>query len=67
MFAVEPAKAASEGEAADAGHRDDPEGGRQPERLRLVIELAQRQAPLGLRGSPHRIDPHTFHERQVEH
>ena len=40
VFAVEPAEAAPEGEPGDTGHRDDPEGGRQPERLSLVIELA---------------------------
>src|SRR5215212_2545583 len=67
VFAVEPAETASEGETGDTGHRDNPEGSRQPERLRLVIELAQRQSCLSLHKSMHRIDPNTFHGRQVEH
>jgi hypothetical protein len=67
VFAVEPAEAAPEGEPGDTGHRDDPEGGRQPELLRLVVELAQRQSCLGFRRSPRRIDPDAFHGRQVEH
>src|SRR3712207_5238236 len=41
VLTVEPAEAAPEGEPCDTSHRDHPEGGRQPELLRLQIELAE--------------------------
>jgi hypothetical protein len=67
VLAVEPAETASEGQSGYACHRDDPEGRCQPERLRLVVELAQGKARLGPRPPPRRIHPHALHGRQVEH
>src|SRR5919199_907335 len=63
VFTIKPSDATSEGEPCDTGHRNDPEGSRQPEPLGLVVELAQREARLSFRGSSQRIDPDTFHGR----
>src|SRR4029450_13862014 len=67
VLAVEPAEAAPQREARYPGHRDDPERGRQPESLRLVVELAQREPGLGFGATLSRIDADAFHGRKVEH
>jgi len=67
VLAVEPAETAPEREAGYTGHRDDPEGGRQPEHLRLVVELAQCEPGLGLGGTSGRVDADALHGREVEH
>ena len=46
VLALEPADAAAERQARDAGGRDGAAGGREAERLRLAVELAPRQARL---------------------
>ncbi len=46
----QPADAAAEGDSADPRHRDGTAGGRQPERLRLVVKIAQERAALGTRS-----------------
>ena len=65
--AREPADAAAEGEAADAGVRDRPAGRGQTERLRLPVDVGPQRAA----GDPHRrsrrIDMHTAHRREVDH
>ena len=47
LLAHEPADAAAEGEARDAGRRDEPAGGGEPEGLRLGVEVLPQQAGLG--------------------
>ena len=51
MLAHDPADPAAERETGDAGVRDDARRHRQPERLRLLVELAQEDARLNARGS----------------
>jgi hypothetical protein len=65
--AIEPADAAAEREARDAGGRDHAAGRRQAERLGLAVELAPRHAGPGPRGPVHRVDPDALHGRQVDH
>jgi hypothetical protein len=67
VLAVEPAEAAPEREARYAGHRDYPQRGRQPERLRLVVELAQGQPGLGFGGASGGVYADALHGREVEH
>jgi len=67
VLAVEPAEAAPEGEARYAGYRDHPEGGRQPERLRLVVELAQSEPGLGFGGASDGVYADALHGREVQH
>ena len=47
LLAHEPADAAAEGEARDAGGRDQAAGGREPEGLCLGVEVLPEQAGLG--------------------
>ena len=61
VLALQPADAAAEREPGDAGRRDRAAGRRQPERLRLAVELAPGQAGLGARDPAPGIDPHALH------
>ena len=45
VLAHQPADAAAEREAADAGRRDQAAGGREPVRLGLVVDVAPRRTP----------------------
>src|SRR6476469_5970211 len=56
VLALEPADAAAERQARDAGARDGAAGGREAERLRLAVELAPRQARLRAHGARVRVD-----------
>jgi hypothetical protein len=49
--AAEPAEAAAEREPGDAGRGVDPERRREPERLRLPVEVAEPDAGLDARGA----------------
>ena len=49
VLALQPADPAAEREPGDAGVRDDSAGRREPERLRLVVELAPEHAGLNSR------------------
>ena len=60
-------QSAAERDAGDAGRRDDAAGRREAERLRLVVEVAPRRAPLDARRFRVRVDAHRVHRRQVDH
>jgi hypothetical protein len=62
----QPADTAAEGEPGDPGRRHQPTGEREPELLRLVVEVAPQAT--GLRDDPPscRVDPDPPHRRQVE-
>ena len=46
---------------------DDPADRRQPEELRLAVELAPEHAGLSARGARRRIDSDSLHRREVDH
>src|SRR5204862_7817673 len=56
VLAHQPADAAAERQAGDAGARDEPAGRREPERLRLVVEAGPGDAGLGAGDAPLRVD-----------
>src|SRR6185436_16543012 len=58
--------AAPEREPRNAGRRDHAAGRREPERLRLVIEVAPERAALGTNRPSSRIDVHAAHPAQVD-
>ena len=62
----QPADTAAEGEPGDPGRRHQPAGQREPELLRLLVEVAPQAT--GLRDDPAcgRIDPDPLHRGQVE-
>jgi hypothetical protein len=66
VLAHQPPDAAAEREPGDSGVGDDPGWGGQPERLRLPIELAEKNTRLRSRRARLRIDPDALHRRQVE-
>ena len=66
VLALQPADAAAEGEAGDAGRRHGAAGGGESEGLGLAVELSPGQARLGVRDPLHRIYPDAFHGRQVD-
>ena len=63
----QPAHAAAERQAADAGVRDVAGGRRQPVGLRGAVQRAQRRAALHPRAARDRIDAHAVHRAQVDH
>ena len=67
VFIPQPAEAAAQGEARNAGIGVGAPGRRQAERLGLAVKLAPLDAPLGAHRVSHRIDPHAFHQGQVDH
>ena len=67
VLALEPADAAAERQARDAGARDGAAGGREAERLRLAVELAPRQARLRAHGARLRVDADPLQGREVDH
>jgi len=66
-LAHQPAQAAAERETRDASGRDLAAGRRQPEGLRLVVELAPRHAALRLHRASRPVHADTLHRRQVDH
>ena len=66
MLAHQPADPAPEGEPGDARRRDEATRHRQPEGLRLVVELAPRGAGLCDDALGIRVDPDPLHRRQVD-
>jgi hypothetical protein len=67
IFSHQPAEAAAQGEASDAGIGDGAPGGGQPECLRLTIEFSPGDPARGASRALPRIDAHTPHTRQVDH
>src|SRR5688500_3422823 len=57
----DPADPTAQGEPRDAGVRDDPRRDREPERLRLPVELAEQDSRLHARRALLRIDAHALH------
>ena len=66
VAARQPAEAAAEREAGDAGGRVDAERRRQAVRLRLAIEVGEQRAGADARGAARRVDADRVHRRQVE-
>ena len=66
VLAHQPADPAAEREPGDAGRRDEATGHRQPEGLRLVVELSPGRAALGDDALGVRVDPDALHRRQVD-
>ena len=67
VTAAQPADAAAQGEAGDAGIRDQASGHRERERLRLAIDVAPERSALDPRTPPFRVDSHAAHRREVDH
>ena len=67
VLAHEPADAAAQREAADAGGRDDAAGGGKPEFLTFAIEFSPGGAALGERGLPAGVDLDLSHQGEVDH
>ena len=67
VLAREVPGAAAEGEARDAGGRDDAEGHGQAERVGGVVDVARRAAGIDPHGAARRIDAHALHQREVDH
>ena len=67
MLAVQPADAAPEGQARDAGGRDVPRRRGEAEGLALTVELGEGQPGLGARGTLLGIHPYPLHRGQVDH
>ena len=66
VLAHQPAHAAVERQAADAGGGDQPDRDGQAEGLRRTIDVAQRRAALHLHGPSDRVHPNGPHRRQVD-
>jgi hypothetical protein len=66
VLALKPADAAAESQASDPGVGDDPTGRREPERLRLAVQLAPEDAGLSPRRAGSRVDPDPPHRPQVD-
>ncbi len=64
--AAEPAEAAAEREAGDAGVADRAAGCREAERLRLAVELSPTQSRFRPRGPRDGVDPETLHLREID-
>ena len=63
----QPSEPAPEREPGHAGRGVDPDGDRQPERLRLVIQVAQRRACADVRDARLGIDANEVHPRKIDH
>ena len=63
----EVAEPAADGEAGDAGGRNEPEHGCQPMQLGLAVDVGQRAAGLRARRAAHRVDPNASQQRHVDH
>ena len=63
----EPADPATQGQAADAGVRDEAARRREPERLRRRIDVAPGRAALHPRATTFGVHPHAAHPGQVDH
>jgi hypothetical protein len=61
VFAAQPAKAAAEREAGDAGGRDRTHRRGQAERLAVMVEFREREARLRARRAPRRVDAAALH------
>jgi hypothetical protein len=67
VLSHQPADPPAERQARDPRVGDDPADRRQPEELRLAVELAPEHAGLGARGERRRIDSDSLHRREVDH
>src|SRR4051794_9517234 len=67
MGAAEPADAAAQRQAGDAGCGDHTTGGCQAKRLRFSVEVSPRHARLGACSTSRGVNPDALHERKVEH
>jgi hypothetical protein len=67
VLAHQPADAAAERQAGDSGVGHDPADGRQPEELRLSVELAPQDTGLRARSPRLRVDRDALHRRKVDH
>lgn len=65
--AHEPADAAAEGEARNAGSRRDPAGDGEAECLSLVVEIPVEDAGLQANRSRRGIDTDSLHAREIQH
>ena len=66
VLPVEPAAAAAERQPADAGVRQPAARYGEPERLRLVVDLAPVGSAAAPRGAPLGVDAHAVHRPQVD-
>ena len=66
VLPLQPADPAAEREPRETGVRHDPGRHREPERLRLAVELAEEDAGLGARRPRVRIDADPVHEPEVD-
>ena len=67
MLAHEPAEAAAERQAGDAGRGDHAAGGGQAVQLGLAVEPVPGDAALRPGGARLRVDVDALHQRQVDH
>ncbi len=67
VLACEVPGAPADGEARDAGGRDDAKWHGQSERVGGMIDIAGRAASINPNGSACRIYAHAFHHREVDH
>ncbi len=66
VLAHQPADAAAEREAADAGRRDEPAGRGETVRLRLVVDVRPDRAAADVGDARVRVDPDVPHRREVD-
>ena len=67
MLSHQPADAAPEGQAGDAGPGDDTRGHRQAMQVRFAIDIAERRPALDPRRTPARVDENAPHPGQIDH
>ena len=67
MAAAQPADAAAEREARHAGVRDQAAGHREPEGLRLAVDVTPGRAARDECAAPLRVDLHAAHLREIDH
>ena len=67
VLAHQPADAAAEREAADAGGRDEPAGRCEPVCLGLVVDVGPDRAAADRRAAGGRVDANAAHRREVDH
>jgi len=66
VLVPEVSETATEGEPRHSGRGDDAEGCREPERLRLAVDVPQRGTRLDPRRSLLGVDPYAGHRREVD-